>query len=82
VRVVVRRIIFDQGDAARDDGFVDVVDAIGREKQQPVEIFEHAQEHADDGVHGDIVVAALYVDIRLVDQHDRAPALRARQDFL
>ena len=49
-RVVVGRIIFDQRDAARNDGFVYVVDAIGREKQQPVEIFEHAQEHADDGV--------------------------------
>jgi len=32
----------------RETMLVDVVDAIGREKQQPVKIFEHAQEHADE----------------------------------
>ena len=50
--------------------------------KQAVEIFQHAQEHADHGVHGDVVVAALDVDIGLVDQHHRAPALGAGQHVL
>ena len=37
---------------------VDVVHPVGGEKQQAVEILQHAQEHADHGVHGDAVVAA------------------------
>ena len=81
-RFAIGRVIADHGDAAGDDGLVDVVHPIGGEKQQAVEIFQHAQEHADHGVHGDVVVAALDVDIRFVDQHHRAPALRPGQHVL
>jgi hypothetical protein len=55
-RQLIGRVIADQRDAARDDGLVDVVDAVGGQEQQAVEILEHAQEHADHGVGIDVVV--------------------------
>ena len=79
--VVLGWVKADQGDAARDNRLVDVVHPVGGEKQQAVEILQHAQEHADHGVHGDIVVAAFDIHIGLVDQHHRAPALGAGEHF-
>ena len=81
-RIVVRRMELDQRDAARDDGFVDVVDTIGGEEQQAVEIFQHAQKHADHRIHGHVVLAPLDIDVGLVDQHDGAPALGTHQRLL
>ena len=42
-RRLVRRMEADQRDAARDDGLVDVVDTIGGEEQQAVEIFQYTR---------------------------------------
>src|SRR6266702_3918152 len=77
-RRVIRRNKFDQRDAARDDRLIDIVDAVGGQEKQTIEIFQDPQEDADHGVHRDIVVTALDIDVGLVDQHDRAPTLRAQ----
>jgi hypothetical protein len=73
----LRRREADHRDAARDNGFVDVVDAVGGQEQQAVEVFEHAQEDTDDGVHRDVVVAFLDVNVGFVDQH-HPPSAGAR----
>jgi hypothetical protein len=69
-------------DAARHNGFVDVVHPVGGQEEQAVEVLEHAQEHADDRIHRHVVLAPLDIDVGLVDQHHRAPALGARQRLL
>jgi hypothetical protein len=74
-------LVADQRDAARHDGFVDVVDAVRGQEEQAVEVLEHAQEHADHGVGGDVVAALADVDVGLVDQHDGTPALRTGECF-
>jgi hypothetical protein len=80
--VACRRMKLDQRDTARNDGFVDVIDPVGGQEEQAVEILQHAQEDADDGIHRDVVVTLLDVDIGLVDQHHRPPALGAGQHLL
>jgi len=47
--VLARRLVVDGGDAARQDGIVDIADAVGGHEQQAIEVLQRAQELGDDG---------------------------------
>jgi hypothetical protein len=74
------RVVGDDGDAAREDGVVDVADPVGGHEQQAAEVFERAQELGDDGVVLQVVVALADVDVGLVQQQHAVPARGALQD--
>ena len=76
-----RCLELDDGDAARQDGVINVGYAVGGHKQQAVEVLEGTQKLSHDGVVLQIVVAAANVDVGLVEQEHRVPARSAPQDF-
>jgi hypothetical protein len=50
------------------------VSAVGREEQDAAVVFQHAQEHANDGVLLDVILARSNVDVSLVNQEQGLPA--------
>ncbi len=52
---------------ARGEGGVEGCDAVGGKEEDALEVFEHAEEDADEGVAADVVGLALFEeDVRFV----------------
>ena len=63
------------------EGFVKGADAVAREHEDAFVVFEHAQEHRDEGVPLHVFEAALFEeDVGFVEEHDAAPDLAEMQD--
>ena len=76
------RVVFDDGRAACEDRLVDAVGAVRGEEEQPVEVFEGAQELRDDRILGQVESAFEDEDIGLVEEEHGVPALGAVEDDL
>jgi hypothetical protein len=61
---------------ARDEGFVECFDPVRGQEEDALEVFEEAEEDADESVAMDVVDRAFFEeDVGFVEQEERTPAV-------
>jgi len=61
---------------ARDEGFVECFDPVRGQEEDALEVFEEAEEDADESVAVDVVDGPFFEeDVGFVEQEERTPAV-------